>query len=329
MRSTAIYVADLVSFFRLSLRGMMTESEKPRLPKRHYFTLQQAANELNRFYGSKHEPQIIDADYLLHLAANRLIRLYVPTYDEMIISRSEQSFSDDVKETFEYATKILSSEYFHQPKFLLIDWKSLTDIEIYNKSNVYMFHDMLIDVEFLKYYNIKDPVSPHSCSCTETNSCATCKLLIKNLKNTYISLEEIMDEVRSEYENPYEYYVYEFKENELGRDSMEVTKDSLFIFLNDIERLTSGELLPLRDGYPPISSTIDSQSKNQVLHKPSTRERNNVAKIIAALVEMNGRSLSDRYTLAKELEIISEKLSSKVSDDTIVKWLDLAAEQTL
>lgn len=60
----------------------------------------------------------------------------------------------------------------------------------------------------------------------------------------------------------------------------------------------------------------------------STREANNAAKIIAALVEMNNRTLAERFSLAKELEAITEKLNSKVSDDTIVKWLDLAAEQT-
>lgn len=43
---------------------------------------------------------------------------------------------------------------------------------------------------------------------------------------------------------------------------------------------------------------------------------------------MNQRNLSDRFSLARELEGVTEKLNSKVSDDTIVKWLDLAAEQT-
>ncbi len=63
-----------------------------------------------------------------------------------------------------------------------------------------------------------------------------------------------------------------------------------------------------------------------VVEKPlTTRERNNVARVIAALTQAAKIDLSDPYKAAKAIEALTEQLDARVSDDTIVKWLKEAA----
>lgn len=83
---------------------------------------------------------------------------------------------------------------------------------------------------------------------------------------------------------------------------------------------------------PPVLTKIgESVGANKVQQPPptekplGTRERNTIARIIAALTSMAKVDLSEPHKAAGAIEAETARLGIQVSDDTIAKWLNEAA----
>ena len=95
--------------------------------------------------------------------------------------------------------------------------------------------------------------------------------------------------------------------------------------------VTSQEKSEFETRYDPLEKmgTDDpTQQTDTSDEKPlTTRERNTVARIIAALAQAAGLDLSEPWKAAKAIEAATSLNGYRVSDDTIVKWLTVATEE--
>lgn len=235
---------------------MMAESNKTKLPKRQYYSLQQAADELNRHHKvENNENPIIDVDYLLHLGANRLIRLYVPIRDEVISIDSrggEENLTliENDKECLSYATEVLGEHYF-EPMFFLVEWDNLSEIEFNKKSDLYTAPDILIHVDNLKIFPIVNGKGRVPFRIGNTHLCPTSKLIFENGNFAYISLNKILSAIAFEYEKFDPFFNYYIEERSHNLNPLVVDRDLLLIFIEDMEGLKNGEVLN-RENFPDV-----------------------------------------------------------------------------
>lgn len=110
-------------------------------------------------------------------------------------------------------------------------------------------------------------------------------------------------------------------------DKLKEQSDKAFLLLKEQgDKITSLE--QERNALSAKVNAADSTSKPDAkVEKPlTTRERNNVARIVAALARAAQIDLLDLYKAAKAIEALTEQNGTRVSDDTIVKWLKEAKE---
>jgi hypothetical protein len=103
--------------------------------------------------------------------------------------------------------------------------------------------------------------------------------------------------------------------------------DEAMLLLGQKEKKIAG-LEQEREALNARANAVDSTAKPESnAEKPvTTRERNNVARIIAALSQAGQIDLSDPYKTARAIEALTEQNGTRVSDDTIAKWLKEAKE---
>ena len=71
----------------------------------------------------------------------------------------------------------------------------------------------------------------------------------------------------------------------------------------------------------------ESVSEETASRPLGTRERRNVARIIAVLAQKAGFDLSEPFKAATAIELATERNGHRVSDDTIASWLKAAANE--
>lgn len=113
------------------------------------------------------------------------------------------------------------------------------------------------------------------------------------------------------------------------RTPEDVTLDLLFFDAEQVHSLEAKYGIDVSADEKRRQQEFESLYGETMAHEKemSKRERNNVARIIAALAVQTKLDLQKPHSAAKALEQETERLGCRVGDDTIAKWLELAAEQ--
>ena len=141
---------------------MATKSKKTELTKRQYYTLQQAADELNRHFKVENpDNPIIDVDYLLHLGAIGEIQIYVYSGLEMDVSDlslGSRRDSEDVNHTVSYGNQLLSTSPWLS-NFAQVNKFELSDLFHFGFSRIYGTREVLVRNYAINYQPIDEDVA--------------------------------------------------------------------------------------------------------------------------------------------------------------------------
>jgi hypothetical protein len=327
----------------------MTEINKKTLPKRHYYTLQQAADALNNYLKTIHsnnQHHLIDVDYLLHLGATGGISMYAQSDMDLIPKRP---LGDKIPaRMLDYANELLANKDY-RCKFLSIMSRDLQEVEFKDESIISWCIDPLVRNMWIHHYPVDEEAEDlriikiqqdkgnrvaelkeqHGEFTSEFNK-AFAELeeeflsikrqpILKNLNDPFISLLDVFWAAAKAYGEevtPWEFYINQPSENPEVKIGQKVTRESLYIFSNHLEAFKQ-QIIPVACPNP----SDDEQSKYSTNNVILRNERVEKSKRFAAELALALWALDENKDCTKI------KMAEKIKDE--LQQRDMHLPETL